>query len=91
VKLLLDQSLLQKKMLQLDYHVCEIAREISKTLKLMDFQLRAKKVRIKFWNWLKGATHFKIDRNSIAQVLTNLITNAYKFSSEGSIVEVILE
>jgi signal transduction histidine kinase len=56
----------------------------------MDFQLQAKKVRIKFSNWLKGATHFKIDRNRIAQVLINLITNAYKFSSEGAIIEVIL-
>jgi signal transduction histidine kinase len=57
----------------------------------MDYQMQAKKIGINFQNWLKGATHFKIDRNRMAQVLMNLITNAYKFSSERSIIEVTLE
>ena len=51
---------------------------------MMSFLAEQKNIQIRFNNRLNEEKFFKIDLNRVQQVIVNLISNALKFSNQGS-------
>lgn len=85
---LLDLTKIENKTVQLDmerFEICELVDDISATMTSI-LGIRQQKLTVYITHgpaWLRG------DKNRIAQVLTNLISNASKYSERESLITVV--
>ena len=83
IKDMLDRSLIQNKILVPVYTPHVLKDVIFETIEVMKFIASNKNVKIHSTAKYEETKMFKIDVNRVQQVITNLVSNAIKFSVEG--------
>lgn len=87
---LLDISKLETSKLACDLKICDLTKLLEQSISANEYYSEQYNVTLRLKNSLDKATVYA-DSDRLMQVMNNLISNAVKFSNEGSEVEIELE